>query len=658
MLHWRITFVVVGLGAILGTTSGQAWERELWEDCLPASDAEGGCWVRPEAAVLVRGPTLAESRFRMKCPDGQTYSGVIESTRFDRPDRFVSKGYLEGLPFSECLFLVERGRVAGMIAPRPDVRIRLLPVDDAIPRCRLTVRSLADVPPGSSLPPDVRRLGPSRQAPRQTAPRSTAQRDNLSPHAATPAVTPANGAAYPLIDVLIVYTPNAKTVVGGSTGINYVANLAIELANDAYQRSLCTQRLRLVHLAQVQYYESGSAQTDLEALTRPADGVMDQVITWRRDYRADLVHLFLAQADLGDLGWLNNFSTFNETWTFSVSVVSLVETDTFTRAVGSNMGLDHDWYPPPHQTPYPYSFGYAFTGSSGVRWGTLMSNQGMQRIRLHSNPNVLWDGVPAGQPLTSATPAYAALSLNNTATTIEAIFDSTIVPPPVINSPTTASGTVGVPFEYQITATNGPTSYGAAGLPLGLSVNTSSGLISGTPRQAGVYAVELSASNAGGTGVKILTLIIDEPSDCPLQRLARRLRPLGWLPPGFAGISAEQLLQSARRFRDDGLRLSPEGQSLIAAYERHGRTVWQELLQDHELLQALSMAWLELAPIVDEHTVVGSLRLSLAQKRRIENLLARCEAKLAGSAAARELLETCRTWLSRQTVLREDLSAR
>lgn len=658
MRHWRITVVVVGLGGILGSTSGQAGERVLWPDCLPALDAGGGYWVRPDAAALVRGPTPAESRFSMKCPDGQTYYGVIESTRFDRPDRFVSKGSLEGLPFSEWLFLVEKGRVAGMIAPRPDVRICVLPVDEDTPRSRLTVRSLADVPPGGSLPPDVRRLGPSRQVPRQTASRLTERKDNDPGAAATPAVTPANGASHPVIDVLIVYTPNAKAVAGGSTGISYVANLAMELANDAYQRSLCTQRVRLVHLAQVQYYESGSAQTDLEALTRPADGVMDQVITWRRDYRADLVHLFLAQADLSDLGWLNNFSTFNETWTFSVSVVSLVETDTFTRAVGSNMGLDHDWHPPPHQTPYPYSFGYAFTGNSGIRWGTLMSNQGIQRIRLHSNPNVLWDGVPAGQPLTSPTPAYAALSLNNTATTIEAIFDSTIVPPPVINSPTTASGTVGVPFQYQITATNGPTSYGAAGLPLGLSVNTSTGLISGTPRQAGVFAVELSASNAGGTGVKILTLIIDEPSDCPLQRLARRLRPLGWLPPGFTEMSADRLLQSARRFRDEVLRLTPEGQAVMAAYERHGHTVWQQLLQDHELLSALSAGWLELTPIVEDRTVAGCLRLTHAQKKQIESWLARCESKLAGSAEACELLAACQTWLSRRTVLHEDLSSR
>ncbi|MGA2987133.1 MAG: Ig domain-containing protein, partial [Terriglobia bacterium] len=79
---------------------------------------------------------------------------------------------------------------------------------------------------------------------------------------------------------------------------------------------------------------------------------------------------------------------------------------------------------------------------------------------------------------------------------------------PVITSATTASGVVGTAFSYQITATNTPTGYGATGLPNGLSVNTTSGLISGTPSGAGVSTVALSATNSGGTGTATLTLTI------------------------------------------------------------------------------------------------------------------------------------------------------
>jgi hypothetical protein len=79
---------------------------------------------------------------------------------------------------------------------------------------------------------------------------------------------------------------------------------------------------------------------------------------------------------------------------------------------------------------------------------------------------------------------------------------------PVITSATTASGTVGTTFSYQITATNSPTSYGATGLPGGLTVNSTTGLISGTPTASGTSTVTVSATNSSGTGRANLTIAI------------------------------------------------------------------------------------------------------------------------------------------------------
>jgi len=85
------------------------------------------------------------------------------------------------------------------------------------------------------------------------------------------------------------------------------------------------------------------------------------------------------------------------------------------------------------------------------------------------------------------------------------------------NSNFAATGAEGVAFNYKITGTNTPTSFNATSLPGGLSVNTSSGLISGTPSvgSAGLYSVQMSATNGFGTGLQALALTIGGGSLAP-----------------------------------------------------------------------------------------------------------------------------------------------
>ena len=82
---------------------------------------------------------------------------------------------------------------------------------------------------------------------------------------------------------------------------------------------------------------------------------------------------------------------------------------------------------------------------------------------------------------------------------------------PTITSSGFASATQNQPFTYQIVATGSPTSYGASPLPNGLSINTGTGLISGTPTVATQTTVHLTASNGDGPGTKDLTLLTALP---------------------------------------------------------------------------------------------------------------------------------------------------
>ncbi len=79
---------------------------------------------------------------------------------------------------------------------------------------------------------------------------------------------------------------------------------------------------------------------------------------------------------------------------------------------------------------------------------------------------------------------------------------------PVITGAATANGTTGTAFTYNIIASNTPASYGATGLPAGRTVNTTTGLRSGTPTAAGTFAATVTATNAGGTGTKTVTITV------------------------------------------------------------------------------------------------------------------------------------------------------
>ena len=125
-------------------------------------------------------------------------------------------------------------------------------------------------------------------------------------------------------------------------------------------------------------------------------------------------------------------------------------------------------------------------------------------------------GVISGSTTETGTNDVAISAINTGGTGTATLVLTVLPPPPVITSMLVATATYGANFSYQITATNNPTGFGAAGLPSGITINTTSGLISGTATRTGISDVTISAVNTGGTGNATLALTVVPPSSIAL----------------------------------------------------------------------------------------------------------------------------------------------
>jgi hypothetical protein len=151
------------------------------------------------------------------------------------------------------------------------------------------------------------------------------------------------------------------------------------------------------------------------------------------------------------------------------------------------------------------AFSYAITGLHNP---TAFTATGLP-VGLAVNPAT---GIIQGAPLQSGVFNVTLGTMNLCASAQTNLVLSISSSIPFINSALTASGWEEAAFNYRIRATKTPTGFGAANLPQGLTLDPTTGIISGSPLYAGNYTVTISASNLWGVGSANLQVTISNAS--------------------------------------------------------------------------------------------------------------------------------------------------
>jgi hypothetical protein len=197
-----------------------------------------------------------------------------------------------------------------------------------------------------------------------------------------------------VIDVMIVYTAEARQGWGGTNAILALSQNCINTTNTAYSNSdIGPLVLNLVHTEEVNYSETGSASTDLGRLQGTNDGFMDNVHQLRDTHAADLVAMLVDSFNACGIGYLSPFTAANG---FTVTDTGCAVSNlSFPHEIGHNMGATHD-RDNAGGAVFSYAYGWRFGGPDNDDHRTIMSYSPGVRRPYFSNPDVNYQGLPTG----------------------------------------------------------------------------------------------------------------------------------------------------------------------------------------------------------------------------------------------------------------------
>ena len=151
-------------------------------------------------------------------------------------------------------------------------------------------------------------------------------------------------------------------------------------------------------------------------------------------------------------------------------------------------------------------------------WATLNSASG----QLTLSPTVVGTAT-IGLTATNSAGTSATVSLN-----LVTLAAGSSLPAPVYFGPSQIPGEAGRNLAFTLPFSHDPTGYAATNLPPGLSLNASTGLISGAPSSSGSYVATLSATNAAGSGTTQATFVISAAPTSSQLDLSQALGAGAW----------------------------------------------------------------------------------------------------------------------------------
>lgn len=194
-------------------------------------------------------------------------------------------------------------------------------------------------------------------------------------------------------DVLMVFSPQAQSALGGVAAVRAFAQSAVDSANLTFRNSDMTTRFRLAGYRVTTRNEAGDSGTDLTWLQADAE-----VAGWRDQIGADLVSLIVeSMPDACGRGYVQS-SPGAGFAPYAVQVTArgcAVGNLSWVHEHGHNMGMGHD--PGNGNGAYAWSFGHIVDGS----FRTVMAYAtncpaGCTRRPYFSNPAINYSGTPTG----------------------------------------------------------------------------------------------------------------------------------------------------------------------------------------------------------------------------------------------------------------------